>query len=69
MATSKLIQANEKIAKAVTEGFAKLEHGVVDGYTKVEDKFVEAYLTREGESVSDAKERLRREQAQREQRP
>ena len=63
MAESKLIKANEKIAKAVTEGFSKVEHGVVGGYTKIEDKFVEAYLTREGETVAEAKERLRQEQS------
>ncbi len=68
MATSKLVKANQKIAKAVTEGFAKIEHGVVGGYTKLEDRFVDAYLTREGETVAEAKERLRQEQAQREQR-
>lgn len=32
---------------------------MVGGYTKVEDAFVERYLTRDGESVADAKERLR----------
>lgn len=67
MATSKLVKANEKIAKAVTDGFSKIEHGVVDSYTKIEDKFVEAYLTKEGETIADAKKRLRQEQAQRQQ--
>ena len=38
MAKSKLVQANEKIAKAVTEGFSKIENGVVAGYTKTEDR-------------------------------
>ena len=33
------------------------------GYKKVEDKFVEQYLTKEGETVSEAKERLKKEQA------
>lgn len=67
MAKSKLVQANEKIAKAVTEGFSKIENGVVAGYTKIEDRFVDAYLTKEGETVVEAKERLRQEQAQRRQ--
>ena len=65
MAKSKLIKANEKIAKAVTEGFSKIEQGVVDGYTKIEDKFVETYLTKDGETVSEAKERLQRERSMR----
>lgn len=31
----------------------------MDGYTKIEDKFVDAYLTKEGETVEEAKERLK----------
>ena len=72
MAKSKLIQANEKIAETVTEGYKKIEQGVTEGYkkietgvvegfTKIEDKFVNAYLTREGETVEQAKARLRKE--------
>ena len=37
---------------------SKIVKGVVDGYTKIEDKFVEQYLTREGETVEEAKKRL-----------
>lgn len=70
MAKSKLVEANKKIAEAVTGGYKKIEKGVVDGYkkieqgtvsgyTKLEDKFVEAYLTKEGETVEDAKARLK----------
>ena len=69
MAKSKIVQANEKIAEAVVggykkiekgvvEGFAKIEKGVVEGYTKIEDKFVDAYLTKDGETVEEAKKRL-----------
>ena len=72
MAKSKIVKANEKIAetvvdgykkieKGVVDGYKKIEKGVVDGYTKIEDKFVDTYLTKEGESVSDAKERLKNE--------
>lgn len=70
MAKSKLIQANEKIADAVVSGYKKIEKGVVDGYkkiedgvvsgyTKLEDKFVDAYLTKDGETVEQAKARLK----------
>ena len=62
MATSKLIKTNEKIAEKVTGTFEKIEHTVVGGYGKVEDAFVERYLTRDGESVEEAKARLRGEQ-------
>lgn len=70
MAKSKIVKANEKIAEAVTggykkiekgvvDGYKKIEHGVVSGYTKIEDKFVDAYLTKDGETVEEAKERLK----------
>ena len=70
MAKSKIVAANEKIAnavaggykkieKGVVDGYKKVEHGVVDGFTKIEDKFVDAYLTKDGETVEDAKARLK----------
>lgn len=70
MAKSKITQTNEKIAEAVSSGYKKIENGVVDGYkkiekgvvsgyTKIEDKFVDAYLTKEGETVEEAKARLK----------
>ena len=70
MAKSKIVEANERIAEAVTGGYKKIEKGVVDGYkkieqgvvegfTKIEDKFVDAYLTKDGETVEEAKERLK----------
>ncbi|MBQ1948300.1 MAG: hypothetical protein II359_06785 [Clostridia bacterium] len=70
MAKSKIVQANEKIAEAVTggykkiekgvvSGYKKIEQGVVRGYTKLEDKFVDAYLTKPGETVEEAKARLK----------
>lgn len=76
MAESKLVKANEKIAEAVVGGYKKIEEGVVGGYKKIEDgvvsgfgritdKFVGEFLTREGETVEEAKERLAKEQAER----
>ena len=73
MAKSKFVQANQKIAKTVTEGYKKvedavvggykkIEDGVVDAYEKVEEKFIDQYLTREGESVEDAKARLKKKE-------
>lgn len=62
MAKSKLVQANEKIARGVTGGFRKVQDAVVGGYTKIEDRFVERYLTHEGESAVDAKKRLKQEE-------
>ena len=53
--------AKSKIAKGVTEGYKKIEKAIVDGYTKIEDGFVDRYLTRDGETVEEAKKRLKRE--------
>ncbi len=72
MAKSKLIKANQKIAEAVAggykkieqgvvDGYKKMEKGVVDGYTKIEDRFVDAYLTKDGETVEEAKARLKKD--------
>ena len=70
MAKAKIVKANEKITKAVTggykkvekgvvNGYKKIEQGVVGGYTKLEDKFVDAYLTKDGETIEEAKARLK----------
>lgn len=73
MAKSKFVEVNEKIAKNVEGGYKKIEESVVGGYKKIEDgavggfnkiadKFVDNFLTKEGESVEEAKERLAAEQ-------
>ena len=70
MTKSKIVQANEKIAKVVTGGYKKIETGVVEcygkiedsaisGYTKLEDKFIDQFLTHEGETVEEARKRLK----------
>ena len=70
MAKSKLVKANEKITEKVVDGYKKVEKGVVDGYKsvenavvgtyeKLEDKFVDKYLTKDGETVEEAKKRLK----------
>ena len=77
MAKSKLVEANEKIAEEVVGGYKKIEEGVVGGYKKIEegavggfnkiaDKFVDNFLTKEGESVEDARARLSAEKKARE---
>lgn len=66
MAKSKLVQANEKIAEGVVCGYKKIEQGAVDGFNRMSDKFVDSFLTKEGESVADAKVRLKAEQKERE---
>ena len=58
---SKLVEINEKIAETVVEGYKKVEDAVVGGYRKIEDKFVDQFLTRDGETVEEAKARLKAE--------
>lgn len=60
MAKSKLVKANEKIADSVTSGYKKVEDTVVGGYRKIEDAFVERYLTKDGETVEEAKQRIKK---------
>ncbi len=62
MAKSKLVKANEKIAEKVVGSFETIEGAVVGGYTKIEDAFVGRYLTKDGETVEEAKKRLKAEQ-------
>ena len=67
---AKLADTNEKIAKNVTEGYQKIEDGVVGGYKKIEegvvggfnkiaDKFIDVLFTKEGETVEEAKDRMK----------
>ena len=39
----------------------KIEETVVGGYKKVEDKFVEKFLKKDGETIEEAKERVKKE--------
>lgn len=58
---SKLVKVNEKIEEKVIGTYKKIEDTVVGGYTKIEDTFVDRYLTKDGETVEEAKERLKQE--------
>lgn len=69
MAKSKLVKANEKIAEHVVAGYKKIENGVVGGFGKISDAFVDEFLTKDGESVEEAKERLAQEQQARRKAP
>lgn len=67
MAKSKLIAANKKIEEAVVGGYKTVENGAVIGFNKIADAFVDQYLTKDDESVEDARKRLAsEEQARRE---
>ena len=66
---AKIADTNEKIAKAVTNGYKAVENAVVGGYKavegavvggykKIEDGFVDTFLAKEGETVYEAKHRI-----------
>lgn len=55
---SKFNEVNGKIADTVTSAYKKIEDTVVGGFTKISDNFVDTFLTRDGESVEDAKARI-----------
>ena len=61
MAKSNLVKANEKITEKVVGTFKKIEDTVIGNYTKIEDAFVDRYLTKDGEGVEEAKQRLKKE--------
>ena len=61
MAKSKIVKASEKIAEKFTDGYKKIEDTVVGAYTKIEDSFVDNFLTKDGETVEEAKDRLKKE--------
>lgn len=65
MARSKLVQKNEKIEDSVVGVYKKVEKSVVDGFSRISDHFADQYLTKEGESVEEAKARLNRENEER----
>ena len=62
MGKSKFVNANKKIEEKVVGTFKEIENTVVSGYTKIEDSFVDRCLTKEGETVEEAKKRLKQEQ-------
>ena len=59
MAKSKIVTTSEIIAEKVVGAYEKVEDAVVGSYTKIEDAFVDRYLAKDGETVQEAKERLR----------
>ncbi len=59
MAKSPIVKVSENIADKVNDGYKAVENAVVVGYTKIEDAFVERYLQQDGETLEDAKARLK----------
>lgn len=61
MAKSKLVTVNKKIAEQAVTGFQQINDAVTGNYQRIEEWFIDRYLTRDGESVSEARTRLQEE--------
>lgn len=71
MAKSKLIKLNDNISKSVQKcygtirdiaiaSYEHIENTVVGAYKKIESAFVDRYLTRDGETVNEARARIKK---------
>ena len=58
----KVVKAYKAIEDGVVGTYQKIEDGVVGAYQKVEDAFVEKFVAKPGETVDDAKARLKDEE-------
>lgn len=54
-----VVDGYNKVEETVVGSYNKVENAVVGQYTKIEDAFVDHYLTHDGETVADAKARLK----------
>lgn len=72
MAKSKIVKASKKIEKGVVGGYNAIENSVVGSYkavengfvkafTNISDGFVDYFFTRDGETVEQAKNRMKQE--------
>ena len=61
-----MVGGYRKIEEGVVGGYKKIENGAVNGFTKISDSFVDQFLTKDGETVEEAKARLAAEQKERE---
>lgn len=55
----------KRIENTIVKGYEKIEDTVVGTYEKIEDKFTLEYLTRNNETLEEAKERLKEENKER----
>jgi len=49
----------KRLEDSVVGGYKKMEDSVVSGYKKVEEKFIETFLVQDGETVEEARTRLK----------
>jgi len=58
-----VVEGYKKIEKGVVDGYKKIETGVVEGFEKVSDKCIDVLFTKEGETVEEAKARLKKDKS------
>ena len=61
-----VVAGYKQIEEGVVTGYQKIESGVVEGFNKMTDKFVGKFLTKEGETLEEAKTRMSEDQKARE---
>lgn len=61
-----VVTGYKQIEEGVVSGYKKIESGVVGGFNKMTDRFVGKFLTKEGETLEDAKARIAEDQKARE---
>ena len=61
-----VVSGYKQIEEGVVTGYQKIESGVVGGFNKMTDKFVGKFLTRDGETVEEARARISGDQKARE---
>lgn len=59
MAESKLVKANRTISNKVVRVYKIIEKAVVNCYFKIENKFVDKFLRHNGETINEAKTRIK----------
>lgn len=53
-----VVSGYQKVESTVVGGYKKVEDTVVSGYRKVEKKFIGTFLTKEGETLEEARKRV-----------
>lgn len=62
MTKEKFTKKYQKLEDTVVNSYKAIEKTVVKKYNKIEDKFVDKYLTKDGETIEEAKKRIKEEQ-------
>lgn len=58
-----VVSGYKAIENGVVSGYTAIQDGVVEGFTKVSDAFIMKFFARDGETLEQAKERMKAEEA------